>query len=201
MEIQKKYKLLVIRAKFLKQSLEITNEIFDLATSEFMAEVSSRTIIESPPPPPPTESQPEKVYHGSQNSEDDILPIEKEQKDNNLKTVFRKIATQVHPDKLSNKSEFEKEYKNILFEKARLSFETNDYHGIVEVAEELGIKPPPPTQQQVEMMKTTNNRMEKEINTIKNSIVWNWYHGADDARSLLLGKYIEAIRKNNDSRT
>jgi hypothetical protein len=197
-EIQKKYKLIAIRAKFLKQSLGISSEIFDLATAGFLAAIASRapTINLQPPNPPPRGAQ-EQIYHGDPTSSAPTTIVIKEEKDENLKTVFRNIAKQAHPDKLANKSEFEKEYKNLLFEKARLSFETNDYHGILEVAEELGIEPPPPTQQQIESMKKINNKMEKEINAIKNSVVWSWYHGTDDTKVLLLEKYIETIRKNN----
>jgi len=197
-EIQKKYKLLAIRAKFLKQSLGVSNEIFDIATAEFLTAVTKETVQVTPQQPEPKQAdQPGQIYHGDSSTDTPFVLSEKEEKDENLKAVFRKIATQAHPDKLSNKSDFEKEYKNILFEKARLSFETNDYHGILEVAEELGIDPPPPTQQQIEAMKKINNKMEKEINVIKSSVVWNWYHADEDAKKLLLEKYIEHLRKNN----
>ena len=204
MDLHKKYKLLTIRSKFLKQSLEITNQIFDKATSEFMAKISQKAVNnvenknstnQKPPEIDPT------VYHGTDNSFADRTPTTKEEKNENLKKVFKKIAIKIHPDKLEGKSEFEKEYKSTLFEKARQSFEVDDYHGILEVAEELNIDFPPPTQDQIEMLKKTNQSLEMEIDTIKKSIVWNWYHGDDQVKNLLMDKYVEAVKRSNSTRS
>lgn len=205
MDLYKKYKLLTIRSKFLKQSLEITNQIFDKATVDFMAEMAAKMHRDAPSEETRTKQGEEpdsKVYHGQADySEGEISPTTKEDKNENLRKVFKKIALKIHPDKLVGKSEFEKEYKNILFEKARQSFEVNDYHGILEVAEELNIEFPPPTQDQIEMLKETNGNLEREINVIKKSIVWNWYHGDEQAKNLLMEKYIEAVKRNNSSGT
>ena len=202
MDLYKKYKLLTIRSKFLKQSLEVTSQIFDKATIDFMAEVSKQTHQKTSKDNTTKGETPvdSKVYHGETDySDGDISPSSKEHKNENLRKVFKKIAIKIHPDKLVGKSEFEREYKNILFEKARQSFEINDYHGILEVAEELNIEFPPPTQDQIEMLKQTNSDLEIEINVIKKSIVWNWYHGDEQAKDLLMKKYIEAVKKSNSS--
>ena len=76
-----------------------------------------------------------------------------------------------------------------------MALETNDYYGIVEVAEELGIDPPPPNRDQIELMKKTNKDLENKIKEIQNSVLWNWYYADDEARKLLMSKYIERLQK------
>ena len=128
---------------------------------------------------------------------EEIVEVKKDDKDENLKGVFKKIASQIHPDKLQNLPEFEKDYKKSLFEKARMALETNDYYGIVEVAEKLGIEPPAPNKKQIELMKKTNDGLEKKIKEIQTSVLWSWYYADDQAKNLLMSKYIERLQKNN----
>jgi hypothetical protein len=180
-EVDGKYKLLMIRTKYLKNTLTLSEDIFQKAYVEFMGELSSKL-----------NSQRAK----KENQDDDKrIEAEKEEKDENLKQVFKKIAREIHPDKLENIPEFEKKYKQVLFEKARTALEENDYYAIVEVAEELGIEPPPPTKKQIEMMKQTNGKLENEIKKIEDSLIWGWYHGEEDKRKELMERYIEYLEK------
>jgi len=148
-----------------------------------------------------TQSPPEQSNSSSGQDDGERIEIEKEEKDQNLKQVFKKIALKTHPDKLLSSSEFERKYKEALFEKARDSFDNNDYYGIVQVAEELGIEPPPPTKGQIQMMKERNSILEKKINEIKNSAVWNWYHGDEEVREIVMDKYIEKLKEMRNART
>ena len=209
MDVQGKYRLLVIRSKYLKSTLDESESMFQKAFSEFTEELGKKlgsspitkknkqedqkkeskkeknkpNKSSEPIPPPPDEQGEERVE------------VKKEEKDQNLKKVFKKIAIKTHPDKLLASSEFEREYKTGLFEKAKNSFDNNDYYGIVQVAEELGIDPPPPTQGQIDLMRERNKVLENKINEIKNTVIWNWYHGEDDTRELLMENYIEKLRE------
>ena len=209
MDVQGKYRLLVIRSKYLKSTLDESESMFQKAFSEFTEELGKKlgsspitkknkqedqkkeskkeknkpNKSSEPIPPPPDEQGEERVE------------AKKEEKDQNLKKVFKKIAIKTHPDKLLASSEFEREYKTGLFEKAKNSFDNNDYYGIVQVAEELGIDPPPPTQGQIDLMRERNKVLENKINEIKNTVIWNWYHGEDDTRELLMENYIEKLRE------
>ena len=201
MEVKGKYRLLVVRTKYLKNSLEITNEIFDDAYKDFTEELKVFTGASKKNPEEKEEPQKQKEkagpkFNGDQSGE--RVEVKKEKKDTNLKSVFKKIAREIHPDKLASKPEFEREYKEALFEKARISLENNDYYGIVEVAEELGIEAPEPTQEQIELMKNTNQKLEGEINEIKNSIVWSWYHSDGDQKFELMERYIDHLKKKHN---
>jgi len=200
MKVDGKYQLLVVRTRYLKTTLELSKDIFQQAHTIFLDTLSSNPNIL----PVKKSSRPQQKVEiqdpnppGRSKEEGEIVEVVKEKKDENLKQVFRKIAAKVHPDKLLNDPETERKYKASLFEKARMYLETNDYCGIVEIAEELGIKPPPPTKKQIQMMKKTNRILEDEIGMIEDSLVWGWYHAEGKEKEALMEKYIEHLRKNN----
>jgi hypothetical protein len=199
--LEGKYELLILRNKFLKNSLEMTSKIANKAQPLFAKELSRRlgypkdTEEQKPTTPQESKQQPIPTAPNLDPDSEDIVEAKKEEKDENLKGVFKKIASQIHPDKLQNLSEFERDYKKSLFEKARMALDTNDYYGIVEVAEELGIDPPPPSRKQIELMKKTNEELENKVNEIQNSVLWKWYYADEEAREFLMSKYIEKLQQ------
>jgi len=201
-----KYELLIIRNKYLKNALNLTEKIANKAQPLFAEALSTKmgqpnkeeskqaeqkqkeqTQQESPRESPPPQNETE--------DSSEIIEAKKEKKDENLKQVFKKIASKVHPDKLQNLSKFEKDYKTSLFEKARMSLQENDYYGIVEVAEELDIEPPPPTRKQIDLMKNKNQELEQKIKELEDSVLWNWYHGDEETKELLISKYVDRLKK------
>jgi len=200
MKVDGKYQLLVVRARYLKTTLKLSKDIFQHAHTTFMEALSNNPNIlpvkKSSRPRPNPEIQESAPFEAPEDEGETVEAI-KEEKDENLKQVFKKIAAKVHPDKTLNDPWEEKSYKALLFEKARMYLEANDYCGIVEIAEELGIKPPAPTKKQIQMMKKTNRILEDEIDTIEESLVWGWYHAEGEEKETLMEKYIEHLRKNN----
>tara|TARA_B100001758_G_scaffold231870_1_gene228720 strand:+ start:283 stop:915 length:633 start_codon:yes stop_codon:yes gene_type:complete len=201
--LEGKFELLILRNKFLKNSLDMTNKIANKAQPLFAKELSRRlgysddseSQNQKPAPVQEPKQNPSHEQHNPDSESEEIIEVKREEKDENLKGVFKKIASQIHPDKLQNLSEFEKDYKKSLFEKARMALDTNDYYGIVEVAEELGIEPPPPSRKQIELMKKTNEELENKVNEIQNSVLWKWYYADEEAREFLMSKYIEKLQQ------
>ena len=178
MKTEDKYQLIVMRTKYLKNTLELSNKIAEQAHQLFLKYLNERMGIE---PPKQEEKEQQNSEVSTQNTFDqeepkkdpidpeatnerseDRIEAKKEEKDGNLKKVFRQIASKIHPDKLERFSDFEKNLKSKLFEKARTAFQKNDYYGIVEVAEELNIDLPPPTQDQIELMKKMVDSQEAQ---------------------------------------
>jgi hypothetical protein len=209
MKTEDKFQLLIVRTKYLKSTLKLTKQTADMAHKLFVKYLNEHLGKEQPPEPekektvisaePTAEHQhrPNAAPSHDASESEEITKIVKEQKDGNLKLGFRKIASKIHPDKLLNKSDFERNYMNALFEKARKSFAKNDYYGIIEVAEELDIEMPPPTQKQIELMKETNKKLEKEIDTLQRSVVWGWHHADDAKKQSIMEKYIAHLEKSN----
>ena len=210
METEDKYQLIVMRTKYLKNTLDLTKKIADQAHEMFMKYLNVRVGAKEEPKPAKQETQvtatefkqeeipKQPKVEESGNPTEERVHVEKEEKDGNLKKVFRKIALQIHPDKLEKFSDFEKQLKTKLFEKARDAFQENDYYAMVEVAEQLKIDLPPPTQEQIELMKKTNKSLEKEIDVLKRSVVWGWYHADEEnEKEKIMDRYIDYLKKNN----
>ena len=207
METKDKYYLIIMRTKYLKNTLSLAKDIAEQAHEVFIkylnvrmgikneikdsSEKTSTNKVEQKIPQEKVENNTERQYS------DERIEVEKEVKDENLKKVFRKIALKAHPDKLEGLSDFEKKIKEKLFSKARQAFQENDYYGIVEVAESLKIDLPPPTQKQIELMKKTNKNLEKEIDVLKKSVVWGWYHADEKDREKIMDQYVDYLQKNN----
>ena len=179
----------------------MTNKILNKAQPLFSKELSKRlgyeeeTKPEKNQSPPKQESESKEGNAPSKPGTDEIIEAKKDNKDENLKGVFKKIASKIHPDKLENLPQFEKDYKTSLFEKARMSLDSNDYYGIVEVAKELDIEPPPPNRKQIDLMKKTNEGLENKVNEMQKSVLWNWYYSDEEARELLMSKYVERLQE------
>ncbi len=210
MKSEDEYEVLLVRTKYLKETLTLTKETIDTAQILFVKYLNinlfgeeektkpstSNNSTDETSPVATTDANPKQEQKEPQ-EEGDRVKAKKEEKDPNLKAAFKKIASKIHPDKLVRFSDFEKKYKTSLFEKARMAFQKSDYYGIVEIAESLGIDLPPPTEKQIKLMKEKNKEIEKETKTLKNSVVWAWYHAFGEEREKIMDKYIDYLDKNN----
>ena len=97
--LEGKYQLLILRNKFLKNSLEMTNKIADKAQPLFARELSKKlgypeetkkleekkTTQQKPNQQPKSEQ-----LSSASETEKEIIEVKKEEKDENLKGVFKK---------------------------------------------------------------------------------------------------------------
>ncbi len=200
----------MMRTRYLKESLKLSEDIFQKAYMEFMRALADhmgydRTLTGENQKDSPIIEEENITSGRSDNKQDQVSEefedsspdqeFKKEEKNTNLKQLFKKIAREVHPDKLARSSEFERKYKTSLFEKARNALQEDDYYAIVQVAEELDIEPPAPTKEQIEIMKSTNSSLEGKIRDIENSYVWSWFHGDDKKKKSLMESWIEHLDK------
>ena len=98
MEVGGKYKLLMIRTKYLKNALELSKEIFQKAYVSFMSELDHKVNSSKRP----TEKSKKKSQENKQASSDvsteqrvepePDIEVQKDLKDENLKQVFKEIA-------------------------------------------------------------------------------------------------------------
>ena len=190
------------QAKYLKNALQITKDIFQKAYVSFMSEFNEKLNSTKRPSSKVKKEQKQKdnkeqgisTEKNVEDNQENVKPAEK-QKDENLRLAFKRIAKEIHPDKLSGLPEFEREYKETLFNKARMALEENDYYAIVEVSEELGLEPPEPNQEQIEIIKKSNSVLEVEIKKMEESLIWAWYHSDEDKKKNLMEKYIGYLEK------
>ena len=203
MNVKRRYRLISAKLEFVKKELEITKDIFVDAKMEFSEDFKKRVeIVDDHPPQEQNKEEQEESQISNHRretkqdiSDEDIEKHIKEEKDEELKKVFKKIARKTHPDLLYNKSAFERGKKEALFRNAKLAIEEEDFFELSKIAKELGIEPPQPTKKHVKMMEKTVEKISGEIKTIKGTVAWVWYHEDDEERRLaFMKKYIDALK-------
>ena len=122
-------------------------------------------------------------------------PPDPDDAEKDLKTLYKKIATQTHPDKLINEQiEAARKRKQRLFMEAREALESKDYYKLSQIAEELGIELPEPTRQQLVWMRKEKKKIEKTVEAITKT--YEWVYGeaeAADARNNIFHSYVDVI--------
>jgi len=200
--LKKKMKFLATKLSALQSEFSVSKEIFELASREvdsmfkqkYFPEASmveeeeenkeldeydpdqdqpkeDDVKIESEPPEPPNpEDMPE-----SSSAQKDADP--------EVKKMFKKIASQCHPDKLQDMEDgFEKTKKEQLYQKARQALENNDVLIMADVANELGVEIPEITESQLKQTEQKIISIKKELSMIESTAVWHWFFTEDAAR-------------------
>ena len=92
---------------------------------------------------------------------------EVEPKPKELKKIYHKIASVIHPD---NQEDGDTE----LFKKAAKAYENNNVSQLLEVASEKNIEIPEMSEASVLLMDEKNKEIEREIEKLKNTVAWKW---------------------------
>ena len=92
-----------------------------------------------------------------------------------LSKLFKEIAVQTHPDKLSkDMSAQEKSRKIDMFLKAKRAAEEDDWFKLQEVALDLGIDIPPPTKNQLDLLREKIQDIKGKIHKMSDTFAWKW---------------------------
>ncbi len=205
MDTRDEYDLLSAEISFLKKDVKISRNILDKAQILFHEQFMKKMGYTSPPEHNKNNTQFQKSPKISEYSQKLSKPIAlspKKKKDPKLKDIFKKIAQEVHPDKMLKKPEFEKNYKKNLYDNAIIALEEDDYFTLCEIAKKLKLSPITHSEETIEFMRKTVNNLKLEQKEIKNSIVWTWHNSSSaERKQIIMEKYIEYYKsKKNNSR-
>jgi len=207
---KKKMKFLALKITSLKSELEVSSQILREAAAEV-----EKMFSDKYDPPKKEEGEDKELKQPSQKQE--YQEKEKAQKDQSelepsntekkpeVKKLFRKISTKIHPDKLQGlEPGSEKDKKTQLYQKARLALEEDDLLTLSEVAMELGLEIPEITEEVIKEAEEKISSIKKEIDGVKSTIVWHWFFAEgkekkDEILKILFKKMYEQ-RKNNNPR-
>ena len=98
------------------------------------------------------------------------------------KTLFKKIAVETHPDKLTHASEEEKELKNRYFLKAQKAIDNNDLASLLEVANKLNIDSGLVEEEEIRIIETKIEFIRKKIHDMKQTAAWIWFHSKGEQK-------------------
>ncbi len=108
-----------------------------------------------------------------------------------MKSLFKKIAIETHPDKVQNRndlSEFEKNERSVLYKKASNALNSLEEMKLLEVGYSLGILPDLSEHEQKNIILSAINKEKNSISSSHQLVAWIWGEnfGNIDVRSNLL---------------
>jgi hypothetical protein len=98
------------------------------------------------------------------------------------KTLFKKIAVETHPDKLSQASKEERELKSRYFLKAQKAIENNDLASLLEVANKLNIDSGLVAEEEIKIIETKIDFIRKKVHEMKQTAAWIWHHSSGEQK-------------------
>ena len=195
--LKRKMKFLATKLAALQSELSVSREIFHAASREIEKMFNEKYFPEIPVEPEEKEHDieeysEEKAQRQKQNEnkkKNQKTPNPENMKDQDsaeknadpeVKKMFKKIASQCHPDKLQDMEDgFEKEKKQELYQKARQALENNDVLIMADVANELGVEVPEITEVQLKETEKKIISIKKELGMIESTAVWHWFFTED----------------------
>ena len=206
-----KYKKTLKHADFVHADLDYHEDLAEVATLEFKKEVGrvfdllpqeakdsvNAAPVARPPPSPQKEFDPiEKEEDGEQGIEPVGVPEEKVQeetadKSEELKRLFRKIASKTHPDKLAAQgySTAQIAQRTKMFKKAKEAYSEINWYELYKIAIELDLTLPPITDEFIGWLEEDIQSIQKKIAHLLNLTAVHWYLGDDTQKKGAIKHY------------
>ena len=216
--LKRKMKFLATKLSALQAEISVSREIFQAASAEVEKMFNQKYFPEIPVEPEEKETDMEeyseekaqeqqeahkqRVEPNTPNPEDMPEQTSAEKKASpEVKKMFKKIASQCHPDKLQDLEDgFEKRKKHELYQKARAALENDDVLIMADVASELGVEIPEITEAQLKQTEQKIITIKKELSMIESTAVWHWFFTEDPKRKdNILKQLFEAMYGQRNS--
>ena len=169
------FKKLKHRSKYINMEYEETKEIFERARHECLSSIMA-FCEENPDRISPLTTKEEKEKE-----------ISKEKKEifqsNEIKSVYRQIVLQTHPDKSYGE---EDEEMTDLYMAAIEAKENCDFHVLMDVATDLRIDAKDLSMEQLEFLEKEIDQKEDKIKKMRKDFMWQWYHSNNKKRAILI---------------
>jgi len=107
-----------------------------------------------------------------------------------MKKLWRAIASVSHPDKTENNP-----HKTELYKRALGAWNSKSYDELYRIALELGIDPPDYSEESLAILQGIAVDLEKQIEGKQNSILWSWGTGPQERRSIIMDIYLKSRGK------
>ena len=213
--IQAKHKKLLLELEFLYSDLEYHEDVFEEARREFHQSFSDycdthninhETDIIKEEERKVEVSDPDKVTFRDEDGnvsdeemEKEIREIEKTERPDEVRKLFKQIATKTHPDKFSNANNSEKSINKQVFLQAKAAAEENNYFKLQQIAQRLGVDLPKIDANRLKLMEKEAKRLKVKIQRIQKMVAWVWFdQDCDGKRNDVMQRYVTGLlRKSN----
>lgn len=191
MSRKRKWKSLTFKVEHLRLEVEDHDETMKELEKEFFQSLSE--IIEGSPVPEPVvaiepDTGPAQVnVKGDINDEPATIDGAKkgEELPDDIKKLWKTIASMTHPDKTGNDPKMTK-----LYLAASKAADEGSIDEIVRVAMELDIEIPEASTAAVAKLETIAKDLQQKINVTEDSILWKWGAAAPEIKQKIMEAYI-----------
>jgi hypothetical protein len=116
--------------------------------------------------------------------------------DSELKSLYREIAKETHPDKLLESDERAVKEKTKLFQEAYDAVDSKDWFKLREIASDLGIDSPEPSEKQIKLLEISIKEVGAKIKSAHKTVAWNWFHfETEEMKEDYMEQYIMSFLK------
>ena len=114
-----------------------------------------------------------------------------------IKKLYRKIASETHPDKLiaSGFSQAQVERREGMFKKAKEAYERENWYTLYSIAIDLGISPGDIDEKQISWIEEDIKLTMGRISRIGQLFVWVWYTSSDEQKERVMNQYFKQVYK------
>jgi hypothetical protein len=114
-----------------------------------------------------------------------------------IKKLYRKIASETHPDKLiaSGFSQAQVERREGMFKKAKEAYERENWYTLYSIAIDLGISPGDIDEKQINWIEEDIKLTMGRISRIGQLFVWVWYTSSDEQKERVMDQYFKQVYK------
>lgn len=191
------FKRFIREYEFLQEDLEDLKDIQNMVNTEFTVAFSSmKDAIDQ------DDTRLERLAKEAKQAEIDLdNEKQEEERDPIFKNLFRKIVVKCHPDKVSGSIDYLSSMRE-LYEKAIEANEDYDWAALIILAGKAEVPLGPEYMERFEEVKKSAEKVLENINKIKGTIAWQWYHASEDLKPMILESYrdhlIKMMSKNSD---
>ena len=187
--MSRQFKKLTLQYSFLKLEKEDIEEISFKGATELekaYREKYGNNIQNKTEIPDPKLEEPEE----SEESEESEIPID-EEKNKDLKKLYRKIAITTHPDKTGSKD------CNDLFNKAARAYKSNDLAQLLDIAGSLNIEIIELSRESLLLLEENIKTLTEDINILKDNTAWYWSNAKNEEEKEAILKFIYNYRNGD----
>lgn len=183
------FKRFIREYEFLQEDLQDLKEIQSQINTEFNTAFSSmKNAIDQ------EDVRLANLAKKAKQVEEDLASEEDTERDPMFKNLFRKIVGRCHPDRVTGTTEYVSQFRE-MYEEAIRANESYDWAALIILAGTLEIELGEEYAEKLEEVERSAKKLQEEMDRIKGSIAWQWYHAPEESKDAILEAYRDHLMK------
>jgi len=178
-------KALVSKLQALEDEVEMIDAINENFMEEFFKQVDDIAKNFNKKRKDELDHQPDVVEDNNDKSELNNLITD------DVKKLYRQIVTLTHPDKLKTEDLTQIEESTELFNKATTAYNDGDLIELLKIANILKINDFEINESHLDLLKNRLKKLQTYVDSQKNSPIYAWYTGDDQAKNFILKNFMQ----------